>query len=59
MTETAHPAQRLPGDIGGPPADPIERWIGAFANPAYQTQLLHPEEPARKMDEVAARHPAS
>ena len=35
-----------------------ERWIVAFANLAYQKQLLVPEELARKMDEVATRYAA-
>src|SRR6266446_9325251 len=33
-----------------------ERWIVAFANILFQKQILTPEELARKMDEVAARH---
>jgi hypothetical protein len=33
-----------------------ERWIAAFANILFQKAILTPEELARKMDEVAARH---
>jgi hypothetical protein len=33
-----------------------ERWIVAFANILLQKQILTPEELARKMNEVAARH---
>jgi nitrile hydratase beta subunit-like protein len=33
-----------------------ERWIVAFANLLLQKHILTPEELARKMDEVAARH---
>jgi hypothetical protein len=33
-----------------------ERWIVAFANILFQKQILTPEELARKMNEVAARH---
>jgi len=33
-----------------------ERWIVAFADILFQKQILTPEELARKMDEVAARH---
>lgn len=33
-----------------------ERWIAAFANIAFQKGILTPEELARKMDEVSARH---
>ena len=33
-----------------------ERWIVAFANILFQKQILTPEELAKKMDEVAARH---
>lgn len=36
-----------------------ERWIVAFANILFQKAILTPEELARKMDEVAARHPES
>jgi len=36
-----------------------ERWIAAFANILFQKQILTPEELARKMDEVAARHSGS
>ncbi len=36
-----------------------EHWIGAFANILFQKQILTPEELARKMDEVAARHSGS
>jgi hypothetical protein len=35
-----------------------ERWIAAFANILFQKGLLTPEELARKMDAVAARHGA-
>ncbi|WP_377805930.1 hypothetical protein ABNQ38_04640 [Azospirillum sp. A29] len=35
-----------------------ERWIVAFSNILFQKGLLTPEDLARKMDEVAARHPA-
>jgi hypothetical protein len=35
-----------------------ERWTVAFANILFQKQVLTPEELARKMDEVAARHSA-
>ena len=35
-----------------------ERWIAAFANIAFQKGILTPEELARKMDEVSARHAA-
>lgn len=34
-----------------------ERWIAAFANILFQKGILTPEELAKKMDEVAARHP--
>lgn len=34
-----------------------ERWIVAFANILFQKAVLTPEELARKMEEVAARHP--
>jgi hypothetical protein len=34
-----------------------ERWIVAFSNILFQKGLLTPEDLARKMDEVAARHP--
>jgi len=34
-----------------------ERWIAAFARILLQKAILTPEELARKMDEVAARHP--
>jgi len=33
-----------------------ERWIVAFANILFQKQILTPEELARKMGEVEARH---
>ncbi|PWC31320.1 SH3-like domain-containing protein [Azospirillum sp. TSO35-2] len=33
-----------------------ERWIVAFSNILFQKGLLTPEDLARKMDEVAARH---
>lgn len=33
-----------------------ERWIVAFANILFQKATLTPDELARKMDEVAARH---
>ena len=33
-----------------------ERWIVAFANILFQKQILTPEELARKMNDVAARH---
>lgn len=33
-----------------------ERWIAAFANILFQKQILTPEELARKMEEVTARH---
>jgi hypothetical protein len=33
-----------------------ERWIVAFANILFQKAILTPDELARKMDEVAARH---
>jgi len=33
-----------------------ERWIAAFANILFQKQILTPEELARKMEEVEARH---
>ena len=36
-----------------------ERWIAAFANILFQKQILTPEDLARKMDEVAARHAAA
>jgi hypothetical protein len=36
-----------------------ERWIVAFANILFQKGILTPEAVARKMDEVAARHPAN
>ena len=36
-----------------------ERWIVAFANILFQKGILTPEELARKMDEVAARWPAT
>lgn len=35
-----------------------ERWIVAFANILFQKGILTPADLARKMDEVAARHPA-
>jgi hypothetical protein len=34
-----------------------ERWIVAFARILFQKGILTPEELARKMEEVAARHP--
>ncbi len=34
-----------------------ERWIAAFAFILFQKQILTPEELARKMAEVEARHP--
>jgi hypothetical protein len=34
-----------------------ERWIVAFANILFQKAILAPDELARKMDQVAARHP--
>jgi hypothetical protein len=34
-----------------------ERWIAAFANILFQKGILTPEELAKKMDEVATRHP--
>lgn len=34
-----------------------ERWIVAFANILFQKAILTPEELAKKMEEVAARHP--
>lgn len=105
MTATEQLVRKLPNDIGGEPAGPIERvehelepwekrchaladvldfhkiinteekrrglealgaemigklsyyerWIVAFANIAFQKELLTPEELARKMDEVKAR----
>ncbi len=33
-----------------------ERWIVAFVNILFQKAILTPEELARKMDEIAARH---
>jgi hypothetical protein len=33
-----------------------ERWIVAFANILFQKGLLAPDDLARKMEEVAARH---
>jgi hypothetical protein len=36
-----------------------ERWIVAFANILFQKGIITPEELARKMDEVAARHSVS
>ena len=33
-----------------------ERWIAAFAHILLQKGILTPEELARKMDEIAARH---
>jgi hypothetical protein len=33
-----------------------ERWIAAFANILFQKGILTPEDLARKMDAVAARH---
>ena len=36
-----------------------ERWIVAFANILFQKAILTPEELAKKMEEVAARHPAA
>jgi hypothetical protein len=107
MSQTADLLKQLPNDIGGLPADRIqriehelepwekrchaladvldfhkivnteekrrgvealgaeiidqlsyyERWIAAFANILFQKAILTPEELARKMDEVAARHP--
>jgi len=33
-----------------------ERWIVAFANILFQKEILTPEELAKKMNEVAARH---
>jgi hypothetical protein len=35
-----------------------ERWIVAFANILFQKGILTPADLARKMSEVAARHPA-
>ena len=35
-----------------------ERWIVAFANILFQKGLLAPDDLARKMEEVAARHAA-
>jgi hypothetical protein len=35
-----------------------ERWIAAFANILFQKGILTPEDLARKMDAVAARHAA-
>jgi hypothetical protein len=34
-----------------------ERWIVAFANILFEKSILTPDQLARKMDEVAARHP--
>ncbi len=34
-----------------------ERWIVAFANILFEKSILSPDQLARKMDEVAARHP--
>ncbi len=109
MTDSAHLVRKLPNDIGGAEAGPIdmtehellpwekrchaladvldfkkiinteekrrgvealgaqmignlsyyERWIVAFGNILFQKGLLTPEELARKMDEVAARHAAA
>jgi hypothetical protein len=36
-----------------------ERWIVAFANILFQKAILTPDELAKKMEEVAARHPGS
>jgi len=36
-----------------------QRWIVAFANILFAKQILTPEELARKMNDVAARHSAS
>ncbi len=36
-----------------------ERWIVAFANILFQKQVLTPDELAKKMEEVAARHPGA
>jgi hypothetical protein len=36
-----------------------ERWIAAFANILFQKGILTPEELAKKMTEVEARHPAA
>ncbi len=36
-----------------------ERWIVAFANILFEKSILTPDQLARKMDEVAARHPQS
>jgi hypothetical protein len=36
-----------------------ERWIVAFANILFQKEILTPEELAKKMEEVAARHQGS
>jgi Nitrile hydratase beta subunit len=36
-----------------------ERWIVAFANILFQKATLTPDEVAKKMEEVAARHPGS
>jgi hypothetical protein len=108
MTETEKLVNRLPNDIGGLPAGPIERldhelepwekrchaladvldfhkiinteekrrgvealgaemvgkltyyerWIVAFANILFEKGILTPEELAKKMDEVTARHQA-
>jgi len=33
-----------------------ERWIVAFANILFQKEILKPEELAKRMNEVAARH---
>jgi len=33
-----------------------ERWIVAFANILFQKEILTPEELAKKMEDVAARH---
>jgi Nitrile hydratase beta subunit len=106
MSETEHLVKRLPNDIGGLEAGPIEqtdhtlapwekrchaladvldyhkiinteekrrgvealgaemvgkltyyeRWIVAFANILFQKGILAPDELARKMEEVEARH---
>ena len=36
-----------------------ERWIVSFANILFEKSILTPDQLARKMDEVAARHPQS
>ena len=36
-----------------------QRWIVAFANILFEKRILAPEELARKMNEVAARHSAT